>query len=789
MFCSKCGIELPENAKFCGKCGGEAVSSVSSDETQLLVNDDKTVLIKHGNEMVQGSDDKTVLLNQGNEMVQSADDKTVLLSQDNETVLNSNDKTVMLNQDDKTVLLTQNQPHQSLEGSDKVFGTYKILGIIGKGGGGIVYKAVHTRLQKEVVIKQIKNPSGELNRNETDLLKGIKHSYLPQVLDFIEQGGEAYTVMDYISGSDIDKLVKNGRKFHSGEIIKIAKQLCEAVSYLHGLNPPVIHSDIKPANVMLSDSGDICLIDFNVSLVFNKNASVIGGTRGYAAPEQLGIPVSDINDSNNDTLTIGKITPAVNERSDVYSIGSFLYFMITGETPNARYRFKPISDFNVKVPDGLALVVAKAMDLNPAKRFKSAAEMLTAIKNIGKLDRRYKALRVRRIVVTALSVVAMGGFVLLAGNGKRVLAEEHEEKYQGYVLEIKDNISEKNYDKAEEVIKTAAAFEPTRIEPYYNQAVVYYLQKDWEKCAAYPDSVINSEIVENPQNSNNVYAEMYEMSGESAFELEQYKNAVEMFRKALDYSDKMVECYRDLTIAYARLGEIDKAEKSLAAAKERGISNDKLELMQGEISAAKGDVNSAFKSFINAIELTEDDYIRFRAILVCDKTMLSGNSKENANKMIALLKEQSVKISPEYAGIVKEMLANEYAVAEDYQNAADVYGELLEQGNLNYTLEKNYFNILYAKLRNYDKSVELLRKMQLQNPEDYWVEMNLAYVYISIENAKEQTLRDYSAVSESYKKAEELYAVFVKNGKSDPNMDNLRAAVNELKNYGWIKEN
>ena len=135
------------------------------------------------------------------------------------------------------------------------------------------------------------------------------------------------------------------------------------------------------------------------------------------------------------------------------------------------------------------------------------------------------------------------------------------------------------------------------------------------------------------------------------------------------------------------------------------------------------------------------------------------------------------------------MLANEYAVAEDYQKSAEVYGELFEHGNLNYTLEKNYFNILYAKLQDYEKSLELLKKMKQQNPEDYWVEMNLAYVYISIENAKEQMLRDYSAVSESYKKAEEMYAEFVKNGKSDPNMDNLRAAVNELKSYGWIKEN
>lgn len=762
MICSKCGIIVPENAKFCKKCGGKIASALDCDETQLLVNDDQAELIVNN---------KTELLNS---------DKTEFISED---------KTVLLNPENETVLLDQNErQHTTTELSDKIFGTYKILGIIGKGGSGIVYKAIHTRLQKEVVIKHLKNQRCELSRNETDLLKGIKHSYLPQVLDFIEQDGEAYTVMDYISGSDIDNLIKNGRKFHSGEIIKIAKQLCEAVSYLHSLNPPVIHSDIKPANVMLSESDDICLIDFNVSLVFNKNAAVIGGTRRYAPPEQLGIPISDIYNTDIEALTIGKNTPVVNERSDVYSIGAFLYFMITGETPAENYRCKPISSINTSVPDGLVRVVSKAMDLNPSKRYKSAKEMLTAINNIGKLDHRYKVLKARRIAVTALAVVAMCSFILLAGNGKRVLAEEHEEKYQGYVLEIKDNISEKNFDIAEEIIKTAIAFEPTRIEPCYNQTLVYYLQKDWEKCAAYPDIVITSKIAENPQNNSNVFAQMYEMSAESAFELEEYESAVEMFKKALGYSNKMVECYRDLTIAYARLGEIDEAEKSLAAAKECGISNDKLELMQGEISAAKGDVNSAFTSFLNAIDLTEDDYIRFRAMLVCDKTMLSSSSKENAIKMIALFKEQINKISPEYIGIIKEMLANDYVVAEEYSKASDVYGELMEQGNLNYSLQKNYLNILYSKLQDYEKCVEILKIMKLENPEDYWVEMNLAYVYISIENAKEQSQRDYSAASESYKAAEELYAVFIKNGRSDPNMDNLRAAVNELKYYGWIKE-
>lgn len=102
--------------------------------------------------------------------------------------------------------------------------TYQILQVIGQGSGGIVYKALHTRLNKEVVIKQIKSAAKQTlaNRTEVDLLKGLKHTYLPQVLDFIEENGEAYTVMDFIDGADIDVLMKNGRRFRQKEIIAYA---------------------------------------------------------------------------------------------------------------------------------------------------------------------------------------------------------------------------------------------------------------------------------------------------------------------------------------------------------------------------------------------------------------------------------------------------------------------------------------------------------------------------------------------------------------------------------------
>ena len=213
--------------------------------------------------------------------------------------------------------------------------------------------------------------------------------------------------------------------------------------------------------------------------------------------------------------------------------------------------------------------------------------------------------------------------------------------------------------------------------------------------------------------------------------------------------------------------------------------------MQGEISAAKGDTLKAYECFVNVTEITDDDYIRFHALLVCDKTMIadSGDVKANAQKMIDLIQSQLKKVAPEYTEIVSEMLANEYARAESYDKAAEVYEGLLKNGTLGYSLQKNYFNLLYSKLQSYDKCLELLSSMSSMNPDDYWVDMNECFVRISVENAKvNQTERDYSAAYASYKTADRKYKMFTINGKTDANMDVLRESIKELKAYGWIRE-
>ena len=88
--------------------------------------------------------------------------------------------------------------------------TYEILGYLGSGSGGVIYKAYHKRLQKEVVLKKIKRKSRDarINRNEVDILKNLNHMYLPQVVDFFEENGEIYTAMSFIPGRSLKELME-----------------------------------------------------------------------------------------------------------------------------------------------------------------------------------------------------------------------------------------------------------------------------------------------------------------------------------------------------------------------------------------------------------------------------------------------------------------------------------------------------------------------------------------------------------------------------------------------------
>ncbi len=174
-----------------------------------------------------------------------------------------------------------------------IAGMYEIQQKIGAGGGGIVYLGRHMRLNKTVVLKADRrklSANAETLRREVDMLKNLSHTYIPQVYDFVQEGEDVYTVMDFIDGENLDEILKKVGRIPQPQLIQWACQLLEALDYLHK-QPPygILHGDIKPANIMLRPNGDICLIDYNIALALGEDGAVrVGFSRGYASPEHYG---------------------------------------------------------------------------------------------------------------------------------------------------------------------------------------------------------------------------------------------------------------------------------------------------------------------------------------------------------------------------------------------------------------------------------------------------------------------------------------------------------------------
>ena len=209
---------------------------------------------------------------------------------------------------------------------------YRILHQIGQGGFATVYKA-EDRLQTKrlVALKQINlgalsaqemiDATDAYNR-EVAYLSHLKHENLPRIFDHFTDANNWYVVMEYIEGKTLEERLgaKRGRRFSVKQSLEIGITLCTVLQYLHRQRPAIIFRDLKPANIMISRTGRLYLIDFGIARSYRqgqgKDTSALGSP-GYAAPEQYG--------KNAQT------TP----QTDVYGLGATLQTLLTGKEPVA----------------------------------------------------------------------------------------------------------------------------------------------------------------------------------------------------------------------------------------------------------------------------------------------------------------------------------------------------------------------------------------------------------------------------------------------------------------------
>jgi serine/threonine protein kinase len=266
---------------------------------------------------------------------------------------------------------------------------YKIESLLGEGGMGSVYLAVHTQLNRKVAIKAlnpslVKNPGIRARfKNEAATLSGLHHPSIVILFDYLEEENALYLIMEYVEGKTLEEYIQTV----SGPIpeikaIPLFSQVLDGFAYAH--EQGVIHRDVKPANLMVTAREKIKILDFGIAKLLSQQSSTLTqtgvkmGTVLYMSPEQVK-------------------GEKVDKRSDIYSLGVTLFQMLTGrgpyDDPNAtefvvynKIVNEPLPEaknFYPNISDRIQRVIHKATAKNPDDRFQDCQEFKNALQDVG----------------------------------------------------------------------------------------------------------------------------------------------------------------------------------------------------------------------------------------------------------------------------------------------------------------------------------------------------------------------------------------------------------------------
>jgi serine/threonine-protein kinase len=266
----------------------------------------------------------------------------------------------------------------ALRPGDLLRDRYHIRQAVAQGGMGAIYLAEDKRLTgrlcavKEVVgdpyaTAEAQQAARDQFYREASVLARLDHACLPKVSDFFSEEDRDFLVMDFVPGRDLSEIVAaardEGRFLKEADVLGWARQLVDALVYLHTQEPPVLHRDIKPGNLKLTPNGMIKLVDFGLVKLLNPDDQTVTivqgrGTAHYTPLEQYG------GDTGHTDV-----------RSDIYSLGATLYHLLSNEPPTeAKQRFlKPgslpaLRDINPMVSPRTERAIHWALSLHPDER-------------------------------------------------------------------------------------------------------------------------------------------------------------------------------------------------------------------------------------------------------------------------------------------------------------------------------------------------------------------------------------------------------------------------------------
>ena len=260
---------------------------------------------------------------------------------------------------------------------------YELLEKIGEGGMSEVYKAKCHKLNRFVAVKILKKQFADNEeisqkfKREATAIANLSDANIVNVLDVGNQDDIDYIVMEYVSGKTLKELINYSGKLTYNTAIKIALQIAKALDCAHRNN--IIHRDIKPQNILVTETGEVKVTDFGIakstdSQTITNTTSIIGSAH-YLSPEQAKGTYIDF-------------------RSDIYSFGIVLYEMVTGRLPfegdspvtvalkHLQEEPVPPKNINPSIPDSLNKLILKAIEKEPIKRYQNSKEIIQDLQKI-----------------------------------------------------------------------------------------------------------------------------------------------------------------------------------------------------------------------------------------------------------------------------------------------------------------------------------------------------------------------------------------------------------------------
>ena len=372
--------------------------------------------------------------------------------------------------------------------------------------------------------------------------------------------------------------------------------------------------------------------------------------------------------------------------------------------------------------------------------------------------------------------------------------QEQQNQYEA-LMEQGTQLCETDPEQALGCFEQAQALYPEESAPYISYAYALYCAQDYERCISY----IEDELGLGKAYDIEAQSQLSEILGAAYFECDDYAAAASFFRLSTAGGDITVNAQRDYAVSLGRLGDIDAADEILSQMYAAGASGDVTDYVQAEIDYAKKEYLDAESGFQAVLNQTQDIALQKRALRSlaevyrdCAALVRTGSSPigNPATKAVEVLANGIETYGLRYDSTIWEMLALAYfeayhtdpSVPQSYlRKAGECFNRVLELGVTKSYLYSNLYTIYY-ELQEYDLAEQTLDAYAAQYPKDYEPYAFRAMLYITLENRKEQSARDYSVAVEAYETAGQL----LRSDDDATYYQQLQSLIQQLQKEGWI---